>query len=98
MTTSNARGNSTQHTFYADRDRYDYDFKRCRLHEGWQQFNTHQDASSFGVWINPQLRQIVTFAKGNEITIYCATDASYEDELAEMRSHYSLQLSQLGKL
>lgn len=92
MTTNNERGNSTEHAFHADRDRYDYDFKRCRSHEGWQQFNTRHDASSFGVWINPQLRQILTFAKGDEITINCATDASYEDEIAEMRTHYSLQL------
>lgn len=91
MTTNNERGNSTEHAFHADRDRYDYDFMRCRLHEGWQQFNTHKDTSSFGVWVNPQLRQILMFTKGDEITINCPTDASYQDELTEMRAAYQVR-------
>ena len=57
--------------FMPHSDRYAFDFGPCRPSEGYAQLDTHQDASYFGVWINPTRRSIVTFAEGDMTFVVC---------------------------
>jgi len=70
------------------RERYEYDFKRCKSADGWKQYDTQQDASYFGVWVHPERRVIVTFAEGDETTVTCPTQESFEAEIREMNEFY----------
>ena len=81
----NERGNLVERSFHEARDRYHYDFDQCR---GWTQYDTNQDAWYFGIWVNPETRQILTFAEGDETLVTCPTADSYHAELADMAAFY----------
>lgn len=74
--------------FYANRDRYVYDFELCQSKDGWQQYDTTQDASYFGVWVNRGLRMVVTYAEGDQTIATFDTQDEFELELAEMAAFY----------
>lgn len=69
-------------------DRYAFDFKYCRSEDGWIQYDTHQDASYFGVWCNPSKLQTVTYAEGDITLCICSTPEGYNSELSEMQDCY----------
>lgn len=69
----------TINRFFTPSDRYEYDFKRCTYAGGWAQLDTSQDASYFGQWINPKLRQILCYCEG-DVSI---TSVDTDDELVE---------------
>ncbi|KKL07566.1 hypothetical protein LCGC14_2584760, partial [marine sediment metagenome] len=61
---TNKRGNKIRRA-YIGGDRYIFDFKICSPRDGWQQYDTSQDAWYFGVWIHPEGRVTITFAEGD---------------------------------
>jgi hypothetical protein len=94
----NERGNVILRNQHADRairlanagSRYAYDCGPCR---NWQQLDTWQDASYFGVWVHPTTRRIFTYCEGDRILVTCPTPASFRAELADARDFYRATLS-----
>ena len=62
---------------FSPADRYLYDFKVCTVAKGWAQFDTAQDASYFGNWVNPERREWFTYAEGDTCLTRCDTDAEF---------------------
>lgn len=74
-----------ERSFHMNRDRYYYDFGQCKT---WKQYDTDEDAWYFGVWVNPDTFQILTFAEGDETLTTCSDEASYHAELSRMSDFY----------
>lgn len=83
----NEQGNIIERSF-APRDRYYYDFGHCKPEDGWQQFDTDQDAWYFGIWCNPKKLQILCYAEGDEVLTKCKSAESYNSELKAMEKFY----------
>lgn len=84
----NERGNTVASQFVGDRDRYTYDFQLCSADDGWEQYDTNQDAWYFGVWVHEGRREIVTYAEGDESRVTCPTAEAFRAELARMAEFY----------
>ncbi len=83
-----AQGNLIDRAFYCERERYHYDFEACTIADGWEQWDTENDASYFGVWIHRADRLVVQFIEGDEVTVSCATDERFSAELTAMAEFY----------
>lgn len=83
---TNERGNILRHSFLMGRGRAYYDSKLCA--DGWKQWDTDQDAWYFGIWVNFETRQILTFAEGDETLVICPTQESFDAEIASMKDYY----------
>ena len=68
-----------------DRYRYDFDDK---FRKEWEQFDTHQDAWYFGVWVNIKERKTFTYAEGDRTLVECPTLESFKAELADAERFY----------
>jgi len=73
------------HSYPNERDRYFYDFGQC---QDWAQYDTSQDACYFGIWVNPDTRQVLTFAEGDETVETFDTPEEYHAALAGMAEFY----------
>lgn len=73
-----------QRSFALGTDRYRFDCKTCSYAKGWAQVDTKQDASYYGTWTNPELRQIFNYAEGDLTLTKCDTDEEYKQAIAEM--------------
>ena len=83
----NALGNTVAYEFVGPfRERYHYDSQLLPL--GYQQYDTDQDASYFGVWVHVEDRKILTFAEGDETIVDCPTAESFAAELTSMAECY----------
>lgn len=69
-------------------DRYLYDFDACTSEKGWQQFDTDQDASYFGVWVHREKRTTFTYAEGDRTLVVCEDDDHFREEIADMERCY----------
>lgn len=78
----------TERSFYCLRERYHYDFEKCRKSEGFIQWDCSQDAHYFGIWVNPEKRQILTYAEGDETLETCESEAEYHKHLQDMAEAY----------
>lgn len=67
---------------HADTDRYGVDFATDFAAEGWQQFDTDQDASYFGKWVNPVKLLILTYCEGDWSLVCCDSKEAYNREIA----------------
>ena len=72
----------TRHTDFAPGDRYRYDLRLCN--NGWAQVDTRQDASYYGTWTNPTLRQIFNYCEGDTSLTACDSDAEYVQAIGEL--------------
>ena len=83
------RGEATvYHTFMQgeydwEGNRYIYDLTRCPSSEGWNQYDTKDDAHYFGMWYHAEHRIIVTYGEGDETVVICHTEAAWRAELSE---------------
>lgn len=66
-------------------DRYKYDFGQCSYKNGWTQIDTGQDASYFGTWINPILRQTLCYCEGDVTLCKFDTDAELVEEVESIK-------------
>ncbi|MBI9082705.1 MAG: hypothetical protein JEZ11_03850 [Desulfobacterales bacterium] len=85
---TNSRGNIIERSFDGQTDRYAFDMGRCSRANGWIQYDTQQDASYFGVWVNMETRQTVTFCEGDIIEVTCLDKASFKAELDDAAQFY----------
>lgn len=86
-TRTNERGNIV-HSFFILGDRYRFDVDLCRYSKGWKQYDTDQDAGSFGIWVHLENREIVTFAEGDVYVVKCPDDGHLQSELNSMGEFY----------
>lgn len=66
-------------------DRYWYDFKVCPAERGWAQVDTSQDASYYGMWINPGKLKLFEFCEGDITSWQCDTAPELVQLMAETR-------------
>lgn len=83
-----ARGNRIYRFFDGGGDRYLIDYADQFTREGWLQFDTDQDASYFGTWVNPQRLVTLTFCEGDWSLVECDTIEGYNAEIANMCQLY----------
>ena len=75
--TASTKAGCTVRNTWRDSERYEVDFADDFTSEGWQQFDTDQDAHYFGVWLNPRHRVILTYAEGDWSLEECPTQDHY---------------------
>lgn len=66
-------------------NRYGYDEN---LGEGWDQYDTDQDAWYFGVWVNIARRKVFTYAEGDRILEIADTQEAFIALLHDMDRFY----------
>lgn len=79
----NEYGNTVDHSFFENRERYHYDFGECSGN-GWMQYDTDQDAWYYGVWVNADLMMTLTFAEGDEYRVKCNDIEGYRKEIEHL--------------
>ncbi len=79
---------------FAPADRYLYDFRVCTTDKGWAQFDSQQDASYFGNWVNPFKREWFTYAEGDTNLVRCDGDAEF---IAYVRETFAFYEERDGK-
>jgi len=84
----NERGNKVSDCFAGSLDRYYFDSKLCAPSGGFEQFDTQQDASYFGVWVSREEMAIVTYAEGDLSLVACASADSFKAEIKSMEEFY----------
>lgn len=86
-TRRNERGNQVNELFIDDceRSRYAFDYD---LDKGWKQYDTDQDASYFGIWVNIAKRKTLTYAEGDLILVTCESDEHLKSELKAMEEFH----------
>lgn len=83
----NARGN-TIYRIHHGSDRYPVDFCGTFKEEGWEQFDTHQDAHYFGVWVNKLYLMTLSYCEGDWCLVDCPTEAHYFAEVRDAIAFY----------
>jgi hypothetical protein len=91
----NERGNEIYRNEHADQylkirrgeDRYVYDFKHLTPPD-WKQFDTHQDASYFGMWVNVEKLMTFTYCEGDRILVVCPDVDHLRAELQDAAQFY----------
>lgn len=86
--TINERGNRIRRSSHFDADRYYFDLHVCTPGDGWEQFDTHQDAWYFGVWVHKEARITVTYCEGDVSFVECPTVESYNAEMLDAIAFY----------
>jgi hypothetical protein len=84
---SNKQGNSVLVGRSPYENRYKYDFELCPP-PNWVQYDTWQDASYFGIWVNTKEHIVVTYAEGDMYIVECPTKETYHAELKNMAEAY----------
>lgn len=84
---TNARGNTIKRSWLPT-ERYRWDFSEKFRNDGWEQYDTDQDAWYFGVWVNPKLLQIQSYAEGDITLVTCPDVAHYNAEIQSMNEFY----------
>lgn len=84
---ANRSGNVIFRTFHPS-ERYVIDFADDFSAEGWEQYDTDQDAHYFGVWVNPAARKVLTYAEGDWSLVECADNGGYNAQIAGMNECY----------
>lgn len=80
-------GNTILRTFYSS-ERYLIDFADDFKSEGWMQFDTDQDASYFGVWVNPTKLMTLSYAEGDWTLVICPDSDRYNRSVQRMCEFY----------
>ncbi len=70
---------STVYAIYKDTERYYFDLG---LGKGWRQYDTNQDVSYFGVWVNQAQNMTLTYSEGDVTLVVCKNHLCY-DEIIE---------------
>ncbi|BBQ29450.1 MULTISPECIES: hypothetical protein [Aeromonas] len=63
-------------------DRYYYD--RTLLAQGWQQYDTEEDAWYFGIWIHTEKLETFTYAEGDTNHVIAPNVEAFRTELARL--------------
>ncbi len=76
----NQQGNTVVHRSRSA-DRYRFDFDADFRAAGWLQFDTNQDASYYGVWVNPKLLRTLSYCEGDVYLVLCPDAQHYNAEI-----------------
>jgi hypothetical protein len=76
----NSRGNTIYRITHST-GRYCVDFADDFTAEGWEQFDTDQDASYFGVWLNKSKLMFLSYCEGDWCLAACPDVAHYNAEV-----------------
>jgi hypothetical protein len=82
----NKLGSKVTRDFYS-RNRYYYD-SRLTSEDGWEQYDTDQDAWYFGVWVNLRERKTFSYVEGDLILVESPTQEIFIAELKQMAEFY----------
>lgn len=83
----NKQGNEViREFFHTERYRWDFDKDFCA--QGWEQYDTDQDAWYFGVWVNKKLLQVQSYAEGDLTVVKCPDIEHFNAEIANMNKFY----------
>ena len=85
---TNAHGCTVTRTAHFELDRYIFDVRCCASDDGWEQYDTDQDAHYFGVWVRLSTRETVTYAEGDITHVSAPTDEAFAAEMAGMAEFY----------
>lgn len=85
-TRTNERGNEVTNAFVGSTDRYVYDDKLCK--QGFEQFDTDQDAHYFGMWVSREHMATVTYAEGDLTLVACASAETFKAEIADAEKFF----------
>ncbi|MEI4940105.1 hypothetical protein U1439_21315, partial [Aeromonas caviae] len=66
--------------FYIGGDNYD----RTLLAQGWQQYDTDEDAWYFGIWIHTEKLETFTYAEGDTSHVIAPNVEAFSAELARL--------------
>lgn len=83
----NERGNEITRGFLQT-ERYRWDFNEKWRSEGWEQYDTDQDAWYFGVWVNKKLLQTFNYAEGDTCLVKCPDAEHFNAEIESMNKFY----------
>jgi hypothetical protein len=81
-------GATLERYFWCNGERYLFDFEVCTAAKGWIQYDTDQDAWYYGVWVNPEAREVVSYCEGDLSVTRCSTEAIFRAELAELAAFH----------
>ena len=84
----NELGNEVIRSFIFNGERYHWDFDQDFNSQGWEQYDTSQDAWYFGVWVNKKLLQIQTYAEGDLILVKYPDVEHFNAEIESMNRFY----------
>jgi hypothetical protein len=76
------------HRSFYPSERYQIDFADDLTSEGWEQFDTDQDAPYFGVWLNRRKLLTLTYAEGDWTLVACPDAEHYNAEVASCIQFY----------
>jgi hypothetical protein len=82
----NERGN-TIHRMFFPAERYVVDFA-SDFCDGWEQFDTSQDAPYFGVWVNRRELLTLTYCEGDWSLVVCEDVQHYNAEVQDAIDFY----------
>ena len=83
----NERGNAV-YQWFGSEDRYVVDFAPDRVAEGWEQFDTEQDAWYFGMWVNWAKLLTLTYCEGDWYLVVCPDREHYLAEIEHAIGFY----------
>lgn len=73
---------------HPDAERYGVDFADSFTAEGWEQFDTDQDAWYFGQWVNPKTMTTLCYCEGDWSVVECADKDAYNAEIQSIIDSY----------
>jgi hypothetical protein len=76
------------HRVFMDDERYTVDFASDFTAEGWEQYDTDQDAPYFGVWINQKKLLTLTYCEGDWSFVVCPNADAFNAEIQKMNTFY----------
>jgi hypothetical protein len=83
---TNEHGSRIDRGFHSA-DRYYYD-ARLTSADGWEQYDTDQDAWYFGVWVNTTKLETFTYAEGDTRHLIAPSVEAFRAELADLYEFY----------
>lgn len=87
-TWENERGNTITNAYIGSVDRYQFDSQLCTKDAGFEQFDTDQDASYFGVWVNRKERVTLTYSEGDLTLVTCPSSDTFRAEIQDAERVY----------
>jgi hypothetical protein len=64
-----------------------------RQHTGWRRYPTSSDAWYYGCWLNPVLRETLTYAEQDVSHVICDNEEQFQQELANMAQFHGTNRS-----
>jgi len=80
--------NCDTYHFFLPSERYVYDFDEEMKEDGWEQYDTDQDAHYFGVWVNKKKLMILSYAEGDHYLNICHDKDSFNKQIKEINEFY----------